>query len=581
MLEMRLLNIKYPELKFKSPGTVAAFNSLFTTYFPTGRFQIPSVSRMYAERLNPRYKDEGYDATDLYSIISTMLAESLTVRKLGDVRSYIEKRIFEQNARNNDALFLNYFSPRMSEGSNIRVPAQWLAQPPQDPWFILQKIAANSMHLYDKIWIEGPEDRGQQRDVPAEVIYTPTPLVPVGDIFADAPEKPNGGLFSYEELPVRYQRAVIIGDPGGGKSTLARMLCRNALAKCLGGAGSIAVTLTVRKYESAYQQNPQLTIFSFLVNEIALYTSIEEMDLAQSIRYFLGVGMITVIVDGIDEILSLNCRRDFVSYIRGFCSAFPLIPLYVTSRNVGYDRAPLPVADFPVLQLGQFSRTDSELYFKKNAQVVFKKSAAEAIEGCDVFFRSISEGSELCRNPLMLGLLVWLFYERRGNLPHDRAHLYKECSLLMFERWDEIRGVKSGIPTEYDLMHFLEHLASRLYTETELAAGVSRRWLENEAYIFFRERFARNVDLRAAEAAREMVAFITGRAWVMTDIGEGVYDFTHRTFLEYFFGRYLHSEYETAHELMSALEERIGNGMWHVPAHLAILRNHRRAHQIV
>jgi NACHT domain len=572
MIEMALLNIEYPHLKQKSPGALAAFGGLFTMHFPSGAFEVPIASRMYDLELNPKYKKDTYNVNELFELMSEMMAASIRAsRKMSGVRSFIESRLYRTIAAAADDRLLNYFAPHIPGNSNLRVPAKWLSDGPPEPWELLKRIAANSLHLYSKLWVEGPEDRGQ-RDVSSDQIFTPTPLAPLLDT-PDRLGRRTGDSFLYKELRLRYHRAVILGDPGVGKSTLSRMFCRDILVACLDGAGAVAITVTIRKYESTSRNEPALTIFDFVVRELALHTSIEKQHLDSALRYYLGLGLITIIIDGIDEILRVDRRRDVAALITGFCAAFPLTPVYVTSRRVGYTQAPLALSEFPIIELEGFSQRQSEEYFRKHAAVIFRKSETEATEDCRRFFQSISEGSELCRNPLMLGLMVWLFYERRGNLPNDRARLYREWSLLMFQRWDELRGIESGIPPEFDFMHFLEYLASRLYLEPELAGGVPRSWLKTEAYKFFQSRFIHDANARAAHAANEVIKFVTGRAWVMTDIGEGVYDFTHRTFLEYFFARHLRSEYETVSELVSVLEGPIANGIWQVPAHLALQEN--------
>jgi hypothetical protein len=76
---------------------------------------------------------------------------------------------------------------------------------------------------------------------------------------------------------------------------------------------------------------------------------------------------------------------------------------------------------------------------------------------------------------------------------------------------------------------------------------------------------------KALQAARSLVEFITGRAWVMYDVGPNVFKFTHRTFLEYFFARHLLSSSESIAVLIrTRLLPRIRNSEWDVIAHLAL-----------
>ena len=61
----------------------------------------------------------------------------------------------------------------------------------------------------------------------------------------------------------------------------------------------------------------------------------------------------------------------------------------------------------------------------------------------------------------------------------------------------------------------------------------------------------------------------------MTEVGDGVYAFTHQTFMEYFFARHLDGKFDTVEELLEELYPRIVAQQWDVVAHLALqLKTH-------
>ena len=99
----------------------------------------------------------------------------------------------------------------------------------------------------------------------------------------------------------------------------------------------------------------------------------------------------------------------------------------------------------------------------------------------------------------------------------------------------------------------LTYLAYKMYTDTEYSDGVTRFQLEDAMASYFRNQYSHDATSRAAKAARQVVDFITGRAWVMTDRGTDVYNFTHRTFMGYFVASYLDDMYETIAELLDAI----------------------------
>jgi len=79
----------------------------------------------------------------------------------------------------------------------------------------------------------------------------------------------------------------------------------------------------------------------------------------------------------------------------------------------------------------------------------------------------------------------------------------------------------------------------------------------------------------AREAARKIIRFCRGRAWIFTDTGttatgESLYQFTHRTFLEYFAALYVVATNPTPKKLVSFFSPKIARGEWIPVAELAI-----------
>lgn len=56
----------------------------------------------------------------------------------------------------------------------------------------------------------------------------------------------------------------------------------------------------------------------------------------------------------------------------------------------------------------------------------------------------------------------------------------------------------------------------------------------------------------------------------MSEVGDGVFAFTHQTFLEYFFARHLEDKYDTVPNLLKALRSRMSKSEWNEVTHLAL-----------
>ena len=202
---------------------------------------------------------------------------------------------------------------------------------------------------------------------------------------------------SYNEFRSGFRRAIVLGDPGGGKSTLCQYLCYN-LARQFnlahhygddadstnGNSGKfepqvmkVPLRVVLRSFEGARLSNPQLTIFEYIVNDIKSAVTLPNSQLESFLLYVLTYGHAVLAFDGLDEILNTSTRRDFVDLVSAFCGEFPLCPVFVTSRVVGYEDAPLP-DDFEEFALEKFDDKEVNSYLAKFLKVFSKENQQTA-----------------------------------------------------------------------------------------------------------------------------------------------------------------------------------------------------------
>ena len=382
----------------------------------------------------------------------------------------------------------------------------------------------------------------------------------------------------YTELRLNFNRVVILGDPGGGKSTLCQYICQDLGKQVLANLPAQKVSpdtpqlrrfpirIILRQFEKARSQAPQLGLFEFICKDLPINGLLEYKEISTCLKYLLATGSAAIAVDGLDEILVTAQRREFVDLVVSFSNQFPLCPVLVTSRLVGYDEAPLP-NDFEQLLLEKFDDEEVLRYAGKFMKVVAQKNETDAELFAQRFISQTEiNANDLRRNPLMLGLMLWIFHSR-GDVPSNWPEIYRECAVLMFERWDPDRNIRAEIPKDFDRLQLFTQLASKVFPLPELSAGVDAQWLEREVKSYFEELYQDKA--KAFEAAKSVVKFITGRAWVMSEKGDGVYAFTHQTFLEYFFARHIDDICDTVENVFDTMREKIIGGEWDVVAHLS------------
>ncbi|RWF51771.1 MAG: hypothetical protein EOS50_27135 [Mesorhizobium sp.] len=378
-----------------------------------------------------------------------------------------------------------------------------------------------------------------------------------------------------------FSRAVILGDPGGGKSTLTQLLCYD-LANQIGLETStprhpsfdtrdlmLPLRIVLRTLEKKQQKDPSYTIFDYLVDELRVYCDNDQSLATQFLKQALSLGEAVLLFDGLDEVLEVGARRAMAALIEQFVHAYATCPSIVTSRIVGYKDAPLS-EDFSMHTLSRLNKEEVRKFSGQLIRAVSGLKKAEAEAKASTFIsQTESTASDLRENPLLLGLMVYIF-NARGDVPNNRPEIYKECSMLMFEKWDQRRDIIFSFPQDFNLLDLFGFLASNIFGDAETEDGVTEEWLVAKLKVFFFSWYDED-KARSYEAAKVLVSFITGRAWVMCDIGPHLFKFTHRTFLEYFFARRLEEEAGgTVQLLQSHLFAKVVKAEWDVVSHLAL-----------
>lgn len=377
----------------------------------------------------------------------------------------------------------------------------------------------------------------------------------------------NSDEVDYETLRDSFRRAVILGDPGGGKSTIGQSIC---LELANGNGKLIPLRTVIRHYNAALDRGSTSCLFDYICSNVSAISAEPLDDCKKAIRAIISEGRALLFFDGLDEIIEIGRRRDFVDEIVNFCDRFPLCPVIVTSRLVGYEKAPLPET---FLQFGLAAFNDQQVrsYVAKHAQFIANhpKSAPDAEKLANDFLQKTEQhASDLRDNALMLSLMCGLYEEYNGEIPKKRSKIYEECSRLLFSRWDQERSIKYGLPEEDDLLNLLTAIAYNIYTDTTLFGGITKTHLTDIVQSFFVSIYADRA--RAHDETIAVVKHIVERTWIMVESGVATFEFTHRTFLEYFFARGLRDQLPDAGALVHELMPRIRAREAIEPIHLAI-----------
>lgn len=281
-------------------------------------------------------------------------------------------------------------------------------------------------------------------------------------------------LLRFLTTPKKKQtpRAVVLGDPGSGKTTLCRFAAvlfagEAQLAGVEVGDEILPLFLPFREYVRQCREKGERGLVGFLEEQARdhLQVALPEGFLENK----LEAGQAVLLLDGLDEVGSGGEREEMRERVLGFGRSYPRVAMLVTSRIAGYTEAPLPgdgpdgfahlhLTPFKDEDLREFVRhwyaiQEAEDFLARDRGIVDLLGALEAD----------SRVRELARNP-MLATLIALVHRYEAHLPGERAKLYELCVKTLLETWPAARRrmfheIDVGLQRAY-----LEALAWRMQT---------------------------------------------------------------------------------------------------------------------
>lgn len=257
-----------------------------------------------------------------------------------------------------------------------------------------------------------------------------------------------------------HRRPLIIGTPGSGKSTflewLQVMVASAEEPMVLTGKQAIPLLLRLR------QLNPRdLPTGSELIAKATL--SQERVTLMPPgwAERQLASGRVLFMVDGMDEVEPHLLATSVIPWLRSSVATYPECRYVLSSRPVGYSAEDLAglvltvcdVVDFDDEQVREYSRNwcTSVRISQNEAEGEARK---EGIREGDAIVDTIVDRPyvrDLAHNPLMLSAVCLVRYFEGGQLPKDRAVLYRMCVEGLLHHWDARRGISSQYAMEEKL----------------------------------------------------------------------------------------------------------------------------------
>jgi len=272
------------------------------------------------------------------------------------------------------------------------------------------------------------------------------------------------------------RRAVLLGGPGSGKSTLV-----NHLTLCLSGhllepqAGWLAhlqpewdggsplsVPIVLRDFAAWLPTDAKRGRADLVARYLRyLLKEVDAAAYADNLTKAIERGHAFLLFDGLDEVPTeqRTVVRDSVRAFADGCGCRAL----VTCRTLSYSDAEWQLPGWPVYKLAVFNRKQIDVFIASwynEAIRLGRRTRADADDLVNRLCRTLderwSEFESLAKVPLLMTLMA-IVHTDEGKLPDSRVLLYDRCVELLLWRWEEMKRARRGEqPAELGLLRDLD-----------------------------------------------------------------------------------------------------------------------------
>lgn len=424
-------------------------------------------------------------------------------------------------------------------------------------------VAANESMRTLGLPPEALRESDARNQIPLRQIFVPLNVVPEDDTSRKEP---------LAELLRRKGSAVLLGDPGTGKSTLLKFVALlHAGGATLDGfeppKSILPIFVSLREYAQALRATADLSLLKYLEQHARSTLNVDRAHAAH-FESALLLGEAFFLLDGLDEVGRDEARNRIAKQIRAFQAQYPAARIWLTCRVYGYTKSiALPKEHFVHVRVGRLEQAQIDDFVRRWHEIQEPTNTPER----DRLTRSLQDAitrtpsvGRLATNPLLLTLMAFIHQGLR-KLPQDRGELYEKCVEMLLKTWQEARrpddqagrdprqsSTGEGAPShEFDPLDlhphvqkdYLAHLAIHIQEKNQGHKGVDARGLVDrkeatevlaKRHLEVAGRVRPALDLRIAR--HDMSAFldyVADQTGLLIDRGGGRLSFIHLSFQEY------------------------------------------------
>jgi HEAT repeat protein len=435
--------------------------------------------------------------------------------------------------------------------------------PEPDIELAIQRLLLRQLYMPLRIQVE-PTTRGESDDAALARLEAGREARrhrEAGHLLADEPDRPSR---TESRSPVGERlgvsrRLVVLGDPGGGKTTMLRWMATAYLLRHKGDAAFSQVPDTdtlpsqpwvpvLIRCRDLGEEDLCRCFTDFLTQHLKKSELLpEEANVMRAVILDrIANAKALLLVDGLDEITNPQVRMMFCQELERTAARYPDAPIVVTSRIVGYRDMPYRMGSgFEHGVIAELNREDKDLFAQRWVHVTEQhQPSAEKAKRAQELLEALHSSDRIERltgNPMLLTTLA-LVKRKVGKLPNRRTKLYAEAVSVLLN-WN---------PRRHQVIEENEAIPQLEYLAYEMCRRGVQRLTDDEVLDLLDNLRIEYPKVRAVSSRgpREFLKHLEERSSILIKSGgiwqknksqeKPVWEFRHLTFQEYLAASAIH-----------------------------------------